>query len=201
MNNLSYAGYHPSSTVRARRESSSSSSLRESVRCWVPPTQARHFGGRTFGIPQILKCNDYCVYRLMTLTLVSLHALTHNQSKLTAHTRCDGKLGRHILHWYIFSCSDNEGRDWSLDEPVLSSWIPSELIWLQKNGLWLLNPMKSRICNFKMIFTFGRGHSQVEITRWFGNITTMEWWDNLYLNEGTLLYAKQFLGNLISILL
>lgn len=50
-----------------------------------------------------------------------------------------------------------------------------------RTAAFLLDPKKSDL-NGKKNVAITQSHEVAHM--WFGNITTMEWWDNLYLNEG-----------------
>ncbi|EIW80374.1 leucyl aminopeptidase [Coniophora puteana RWD-64-598 SS2] len=50
-----------------------------------------------------------------------------------------------------------------------------------RTSAFLMDPEKVQMSMLKRITTF-QSHEIAHM--WFGNITTMEWWDNLYLNEG-----------------
>ncbi|KAI9056855.1 leucyl aminopeptidase [Trametes sanguinea] len=53
---------------------------------------------------------------------------------------------------------------------------------------FLLDP-KSADTKYKQNVAATQSHEVAHM--WFGNITTMEWWDNLYLNEGTLYQCRK----------
>ena len=50
-----------------------------------------------------------------------------------------------------------------------------------RTAAFLLDPAKADL-NGKKQIAITQSHEVAHM--WFGNITTMEWWDNLYLNEG-----------------
>ena len=50
-----------------------------------------------------------------------------------------------------------------------------------RTSAFLLDPTKADL-NGKKNVAATQSHEVAHM--WFGNITTMEWWDNLYLNEG-----------------
>ncbi|KAI0743398.1 peptidase family M1-domain-containing protein [Daedaleopsis nitida] len=61
-------------------------------------------------------------------------------------------------------------------------------------NVWLLYDESSNNIQHKKDVASMVGHEVAHM--WFGDITTMEWWDNLYLNEGELMGDKVILGTI-----
>ena len=55
-----------------------------------------------------------------------------------------------------------------------------------RTSVFLLDPEKVTVSAQKRVATV-QSHEVAHM--WFGNITTMAWWDNLYLNEGSGRYS------------
>ncbi|KAF5369304.1 hypothetical protein D9758_002818 [Tetrapyrgos nigripes] len=73
--------------------------------------------------------------------------------------------------------------------PKLDTLVAADLVGAMENwgliightSMMLLDPKKADMASKKRVAT-GQSHEIAHM--WFGNITTMEWWDYLYLNEG-----------------
>ncbi|KAJ6623433.1 leucyl aminopeptidase [Mycena sp. CBHHK59/15] len=78
--------------------------------------------------------------------------------------------------------------------PKLDTLVNWGLITGRTNAL-LLDPAKADI-NAKKNVAMTQSHEVAHM--WFGNITTMRWWDNLYLNEGLYFVIPPFLISCLS---